>query len=284
MLLRNLLIALGALSLIAGITLAVLWIRQSETPIAVLPAAKEVARPATLTASKPITAGTLLRLEDMRWREIDAQAIRPGMLLRGQVSEAEFVGAIARRDFIVDEALVAGDLVKPSERQFLAASLKPDMRAVSVAVDELQSASGLIRPGDRVDIILTQSFGEGAAIADKSSVGETVLRDVRVIAVDQALRPSTTPATPVTEPRLPRTVTFEVTERQAETLFVASQLGRLQLSLRPLEGSTNTTTGRATSPTWGTDVSPALQRQVDRPVRLPSPVESAVRRPPVRQQ
>jgi pilus assembly protein CpaB len=284
MLVRNLLLGLGILCLIAGSMLAVLWLRQAGT-VSVERAAP--VRPAALVAARPVAAGTLLRPEDMEWKEAEAGAIRPGSLLRGQVAEAEFVGAVARRAFAAGEPLVAADLVRPSERQFLAAVLKPGTRAVAIAVDAPQSAAGLILPGDQVDVILIQTFPEATADPGRRSVAETVLRDVRVIAVDQVLttqvRPGGASRSPLTpEARTPRTVTFELSERQAERLAVAAQLGRLQLAVRPLEAAPAAADAeRGPARTWASDVSPALRDLVRRPLQSGSTVENSVRLPPV---
>lgn len=285
MLVRNLLLAIGSLSLLAGLALSVVWLSQMGSPTA---ERQELVRQAILVAARAVPAGALLRPEDIGWKEVAAQSIRPGNLVRGQVSEAEFTGAIVRRELAAGEPLNVSELVRPSERQFLAAALKPGTRAVSIAVDAPQSAAGLILPGDQVDVILTQSFTDTGTDPALRSVAETVLRDVRVIAIDQNL---TTPARPAgaarplvpADSRVPKTVTFEVTEKQAERLIVAAQLGRLQLSVRPLEAGP-ATTGAAKSkagPTWASDVSPALNELNRRKPQSGGAVENAVRRPPM---
>jgi len=83
---------------------------------------------------------------------------------------------------------------------------------------------------------------------------------------------------------MPRTVTLELDEPQAEKLFVAAQLGGLQLPVRALEGPAEVTTVNSVSaPTWASDVSPAL-KELSRPqaqATAPgSTVEAAIRRPP----
>jgi len=266
MLRRNILLAIGLLCLLGGVTLSVMWLNQMRGA-SVETAQHDVNPPqAILTAVREIPAGTLLGAEDIAWKEIGPGEVRAGNLMRGQVSETEFLGAIARRNFDVGEPLVASDLVKPNDRQFLAAVLKPRMRAVSIAVDAPQSASGLVRPGDIVDAILTQSFGDDADPARKS-VAETILHAVRVIAVDQSLSTQTTqaPGVPVVftaQTSIPKTVVLEVTERQAEILLVAQQIGRLQLSVLPLEGSGVASKEKAGSsaPLWASDASPALKQ------------------------
>jgi len=285
MFVRNLLLAVGALCLLGGVALTVVWFNQTATTSVERTAATQ---PAVLVATHPVPAGTLLRPEDIGWKEVGTGEIRPGNLVRGQISESAFVGAIARRDFAANEDLMASELVKPSERQFLSAVLKPGTRAVSISVDAPQNAAGLILPGDRVDVILTQTFDEAAADPTRKSVAETMMRNIQVIAVDQSLSKEAAPAaasgafTPATAARIPKTVTFEVTENQAERLFVAAQLGRLQLSVRPLEGRTTAVTDANSRrrPTWASDVSSALG-EVTHKAPPGSSVENAIRRPPV---
>lgn len=285
MFIRNLLLAVGVLSLLAGLVLSVVWLNQMGSSTADRP---EALQQAILVATRPVATGTLLRPEDIGWKDVAAKDIRAGNLVRGQISEAEFTGAIARRDFAAGEPLNVSELVRPSERQFLAAALKPGTRAVSITVDAPQSAAGMILPGDQVDVILSQSFTDNNADPALRTVAETVLRDVRVIAIDQNLNtpPRSAGASRAlipAEARMPKTVTFELTEKQAEHLVVAGQLGRLQLSVRPLETGPVTTGAakRDAGPTWAADVSPALNELNRRKPQAGGSVESAVRRPPM---
>lgn len=285
MLFRNVLLALGLVCLVAGAVLSVVWLDQIRRST-VEERAPEAAKPAILVAPHWIPAGTLFGQGDLVWKEVAPGEIRAGSLVRGRVSEAEYYGAIARRDFDANEPLIAGDLVKAGDRQFLAAVLRPGTRAVSMAVDASQSASGLALPGDYVDVILTQSFNEAIADPGRRTVGETVLRNVRVIAVDQSLITATKSGATdrgvfVTESRIPKTVTLELDERQAELMLVASQLGRLNLSVRSLERPGPGDIGKLGTSvrTWASDVSPALGQLARR--QTGSTVESAIRWAPV---
>jgi pilus assembly protein CpaB len=210
--------------------------------------------------------------------------------VRGQVAESEFLGASTRRDFATGEPLIASDLLKHSDRRFLAAVLKPGARAISISVDAAQSASGLILPGNRVDVILTQNLGEVTGEGKRKVVAETILQDIRVIAVDQAINqqgkaPAAGPQF-FGEARMPKTVTLELTKRQAEMVFVALQLGFLQLAVRPLEDASSAGKEREAAhyvrPTYGTDVSPALSQTAPIAPAQPSAssLESQVRRVP----
>lgn len=289
MLRRNLALVLGALLILAGLGLSLVWMSEpGQQPVEPgQPQTAESRKEAVLEAAHALAAGTLLREEDLHWREIEPGKGSPGSILRSQISGAEFYGAITRRDFADGEALTAADLVKTTDRRFLSAVLRPGARAVSIAVDAAQSASGLVLPGDRVDVILTQNLGNAAGDSAHKSVAETVLRNVRVIALDQRLTAQSKGSRDgagSNEPPMPKTVTLELSEAEAQRLFVAAQLGNLQLSVRALEGpARGTPCGDPSSPTWAADVSPAL-REISRALlqALPSgsTIEASVRKPP----
>jgi pilus assembly protein CpaB len=299
---RNFLLALGAVFVVAGLALSVVWLRQVGTePVAPSgpSAERAVEEPApsgqaVLAAKGAIPAGTLLRPSDMSWKPVNADDVRPGHLVKGQIGETDLAGGITRRDFADGEALIAGELVLPGDRNFLAAALRPGSRAVSISVDAPQIASGLILPGDRVDVILTQNLGDGAGGDPKrKSVGETVLRNLRVVAVGQSLSGQTktpevlqAPGPATADAVVPKTVTLEVNEREAETLFVATQLGGLQLAVRPLVGTGEMAAElQRAAPTWASDVSPALNEIKVRAAKEASgsTIESSIRRPPAKE-
>ena len=104
--------------------------------------------------------------------------------------------------------------------------LQPGMRAVSIPVDRVKDVSGLVQPGDRVDVI---------AIPPPKTSGPppkavTIFRGVRVLSVGNALEnPS---ATPSPEMQAAATVTLEVTPRQADLLAWADANATLRLALR----------------------------------------------------
>nr|WP_247897245.1 Flp pilus assembly protein CpaB [Azospirillum argentinense] len=232
-----------------------------------------------LVAARPISTGMLLRAEDLRWEPWPPGRLGEGYMVRGRVAESAYSGAVTRRSFAAGEPIMAGHIVAPGERGFLAAVLSPGSRAVSVAVDAVSATGGLIWPGDRVDLILTQNFESQAGRDLRSrAVGETVLQNLRVIAIDQQLgEAGMTKNGP--DGRVPRTVTLEVTARQSETVTVAAAMGKLSLALRSLlSDETVLATGNAeaaSAPTWAEDVSPAL-RQLPAPHSAEAP---AARRP-----
>ena len=111
------------------------------------------------------------------------------------------------------------------------------MRAVSIAVDAVTGVSGLIWPGDHVDVLLTQHMNVAGAPLAESVFSETVLRNVRVIAIDQKIVQGATgnaaTAAASAGAQVYRTVTLEVSPPQAEKIAVAERLGALSLAMRP---------------------------------------------------
>ena len=141
---------------------------------------------------------------------------------------------MARDPFVPGEPITKAKIVSPGSRGFLAAVLAPGMRAVSVPVTATSGISGFVFPGDQVDILITHPLpasANGNDTAHKAS--ETVLHDVRVIAVGQKLD------TKGNEPLVAQTATFEVTPKQSEMIAVATEMGKLSLSLRSLAAASN---------------------------------------------
>jgi pilus assembly protein CpaB len=151
---------------------------------------------------------------------------------------------------------MAGDVLHPRDRGFLAAVLAPGARAISLGVDAVTGNGGLIWPGDKVDVILTQELDQKDASPARRFVGETVLSDVRVVAVDQSITQGAVASGDNATGRVARTVTLEVTPQQAERAAVAERLGQVTLAIRAMDG-VDDATGRRGS-IYGGDVSPAL--------------------------
>jgi pilus assembly protein CpaB len=222
-----------------------------EAPPVVAPAPKV----RMIVAARPLSIGTLLKDEDFRESEVTADAVPEGAFTGGSASLAELRGALLRRFIDPNQPVITTDVLRPRDRGFLAAVLRPGTRAISLGVDVVTGASGLIWPGDEVDLILTQNLAGGSESPGRRVVGETILSAVRVIAVDQQISHSGTDATAGRV--VARTVTLEVLPEQAERLAVAQQLGRISLVVRSIEGVPEAS-GPRPSLVFGSDVSSAL--------------------------
>jgi pilus assembly protein CpaB len=112
----------------------------------------------------------------------------------------------------------------------LAAILPAGMRAVSTDVTPETGAAGFILPNDRVDVILSRRDREAErASGVEAHASETILSNVRVLAIDQQVEEKGGQRTIVG-----KTVTLELSQRQAETLVMSRTQGQLSLALRSL--------------------------------------------------
>jgi pilus assembly protein CpaB len=107
-----------------------------------------------------------------------------------------------------------------------------------------------------VDLILTQQLDDKDTPQAKRFVSETVLSDVRVVAVDQSIAQGAVAAGDNTTGRLARTVTLEVTPQQAERAALADRLGKITLAIRATDAVEEATDRRGS--VYGGDISPAL--------------------------
>jgi pilus assembly protein CpaB len=238
-----------------------------------------------LAATIPLPAGTLLRAQDVAWLVGDAE---PDLIVRPENTEAKpelddemrasVYGAVLRRPLADGEPIRRGSFVKPGDRDFLQVVLTPGSRAIAIPVSTGGASTGLLSPGDRVDVILTQNFKNDNAQDLKNtpvtrrSVSETVVEGLRVLAIDTP-DPKATPA----NGNFGRTVTLEVTADQAELINVAGELGKLSVTLRSVTGPTTlaSVSPEPIKPKWAGDASPALSgAAVEKPVALaPIPVQ-----------
>lgn len=215
------------------------------------------ARVSILVAARAVQAGTLLKPEDLAAREVAVADMPSGALRDAAEARVDLVGAMVRRTLAPGDVMRLDGVLRPGENGFLAAVLAPGMRAVTVGVDAVTGTAGLIWPGDRVDVILTQSFEENDVAPARRVAGETVLSAARVIAVDRHLVQGMQPAAVGDSLReANRTVTLEVSPDQATRVAVATRLGRLSLALRAAGTPAEERVDQR--PVWGGDVSGAF--------------------------
>jgi pilus assembly protein CpaB len=233
---RNLILLFVAL-LVAGTTAYLargLMTRPAPQVVVQAPAPPPPSSSAVLVAAADLPSGTLLLEEHFKWQPWPENSMGPGYIKQTEANVKDFVGAVVRRGIIAGQPILPAMIVKPGERGFLAAVLKPGMRAVSVGITDVAGISHLILPGDRVDLLLTQTLlaevtGEEGGHERKGA--ETVLENIRILAVDTVLNDVKN------EPIDGKTVTIEVTPKQAEMITIAVEIGRIAFSLRGLENN-----------------------------------------------
>jgi pilus assembly protein CpaB len=214
-----------------------------------------------LVAARALRAGSLLKPEDLAAQEMPPGQVPPGAWRDTPTVRTELLGAMIRRNLMAGDIVLPADALHPGDRGFLAAVLGSGMRAVTVGVDAISGIAGLIWPGDRVDLILTQSQDDSSLPPSRRISGETVLHNVRVIAIDRQLMQGAISETPGSQAA--QTVTLEVSSTDAERVAVAVRLGHLSLAVLAAERAPDATADadpKAGSVTWGGDVSSALRR------------------------
>lgn len=192
--------------------------------------AQAVAKVATeqkiLVAARPLPAGRILQADDLKWQPWPEDAVHEAYVPEGASSVSDMTGKVVRSAFLAGQPLTKDAIVGPQDRGFMAAVLTPGMRAITVSISSTSGVAGFVFPGDRVDLVVTHQVERGEARA--LQVSETVIRNVRILAIDQAV------ASEAGQAKVGSTATLEVTPKQVEKINVMQQLGGLSLSLRPL--------------------------------------------------
>jgi pilus assembly protein CpaB len=220
-------IALGA----GGI--AALLAGRSEKPAQV----KQVAAPKVetvdiLVAKADIPTGKEISPQDMQWQPWPATASTGNFIRKRSRPDAieKLSGLIVRVPFVAGEPIREAKLVNAKGSGYMAAILPSGMRAVSTQISPETGAGGFILPNDHVDVILTQrDRAAERATGSEVQTSETILSNVRVLAIDQTVQEQNGKKVVVG-----KTATLELSPRQVEKLALAQHLGSLSLALRSI--------------------------------------------------
>ncbi|KRA66068.1 Flp pilus assembly protein CpaB [Caulobacter sp. Root655] len=227
-------------------------------PAAVVQAPAAIDKPMTqvLVAKRDLVIGERLTAADVTWQAWPSDAINAAFITNGAAApaptkttakaakavgdvadgmiggvtpEKAIEGAIVRDPILASEPITSRKIVRGGEGGYLSVVLSPGKRAMAVPVTSETAVGGFVLPGDRVDVLQTregQSGGEGEAAA-KTVVAETILQNVRVLALDQS-----TAAEKDAKTIVAATATLEVGPIEAEALARAKAAGPVTLILR----------------------------------------------------
>jgi pilus assembly protein CpaB len=217
------------IALIAGGVAALLAGRSDAPPPVVQAPAPAIKTVDVLVAANDISLGQSLSANELRWQTWPEEAASSQFIRRQDQPDAlnQLAGSIARSPFFAGEPIRENRLIKGKGSGYMAAVLPSGMRAISTDVTPETGAAGFILPNDRVDVILSRRDRDGGNGESHSS--ETILSNVRVLAIDQTVEEKGGQRVVVG-----RTVTLELTQRQAETLVMARTMGQLSLALRSI--------------------------------------------------
>ena len=171
---------------VAGLTaiLARNFLLQSQTDTPVQASNEDTTK--VLVASQNLPMGRILEFGDLSWQSWPENNMNANYLLEETTTIEEMVGQVVRYGVTAGEPVTELRVVGPGERGFLAAVVAPGMRAVTVSVDRQTGLAGFVFPGDRVDLILTQTLDVDTSDPTDNRKTEhqasvTVLQNVRVL-------------------------------------------------------------------------------------------------------
>ncbi|WP_310538658.1 Flp pilus assembly protein CpaB [Phenylobacterium sp.] len=246
-------IAIFAVAAIVAIVLA-FFVRGMVAPkkapdpvVAVAAPTKPMAN--VLVASRDLPVGARLSSTDMSWQPWPVEALNPNFVTDGaapapvadstaqQVAQkaaqttsammaqgpmAAFDGAIVKEPILKGEPVIARKVVRGGQSGYMAVVLLPGMRAMSVPINAETAVGGFILPGDRVDVLQSKQAADG-----RTWVSETLMRNLRVLAIDQKTDPEKDARTIVGA-----VAVLEVPAADAEVLSRGKAQGEMQLALR----------------------------------------------------
>ena len=184
----------------------------------------EPANVPVVVAKFDLVAGERVGPETMAVRSVPADLL-PGSVIRPEHFDSH-VGARLARPMRGGEPLLA-EILQTPDPGGLSQRMRQGIRALTLAVDEVSSVSGLLRPGDRIDLLLT-ARPPATGAAPSSDVTRVLVQDVAVLATGRqvgagseegASRPFTS-------------ITMELGPEDAKRVVAAQRAGRITAMLR----------------------------------------------------
>lgn len=183
-----------------------------------------------LVARHDLGIGERLTPSSMEWQEWPAANVADAFIAEDRVPDAlrEYDQGIVTAPVYAGEPLRA-PVVATAGRGFMSAILPSGRRAVSIRVETAARAAGFILPNDRIDVILTRSERGSSADGGSLFTSETILQNVRVLAIDQTFEERDGEKFVTGE-----IATLELSPGELELIALANQMGQLSLALRSI--------------------------------------------------
>jgi pilus assembly protein CpaB len=241
---------------------AFVWLRGAATPNqATQQLAQATAAPASvqvLVAKRDLAVGERITADAVGWVDWPQGSASQAFYLKSAAPNAaeELTNGVVRVAMVTGEPLTSQKVVVTgAASSTMAALVTPGMRATAISINPETAVAGFILPNDRVDIVLTREMNITVNGQQTTrSVSSTVLENVRVLAIDQAMTPAKDANT------LPgSTATVELSGEDAEKLRLADKLGDLSLSLRSYADAGGPTMARLDTAAMAQPVPPPQQ-------------------------
>jgi pilus assembly protein CpaB len=172
-----------------------------------------------LVVTAEISPGELLSEDNIEFRDYPVSVVP-----ENAVTEPEEFEERASRVRAFPGDFVTFDKLSGKGDHAASQDIPSGMVAITILVDSAMTSSGLLLPGDRVDVLVTFTMGGGYA---GGKVIKTVLEFVEVFSVDQRREIQTTKGE-----ALAKTLTLLVNRDQALLVKLAEDVGKLHLTMR----------------------------------------------------
>lgn len=266
---RSTLISLGLALLLACVAVLATraWLGAQRVAIQTEMTGGQQSSQTVVVAAKPLLFGNRIVASDLATMSWPAEILPVGAFtsVDAVVGTSEQDARYVISAMATGEPVLASRVSSPGQRAKLSTVIAPDMRAVSIRVNDVLGVAGFVLPGDRVDVLLThlpQSQDDSGAYVDM------LLQAVKVVAVDQSSDDQSD------QPSLVRTVTVEVTPLEAQKLTLAGSIGTLSLALRNVGAAGSEAHERVTVDDLGLSAppdSPPAEQPAPRPAAIDEP-------------
>lgn len=178
-----------------------------------------------MTAPVDIKAGSSLDTDKASWKAVNNSDLKDTYIKKTDIVLIQKLdNSVAKKSILKGDIIEQSDLIDTHGRSSLSAVIKDGMRAVAVPYSKLANAPTIITPGDIIDIILPRKTSG----QQNSYFGETILQNVRVLAVDKSIKSDNDPES---KSGLPKSLTLEVSAEQAENLAASIRDGQVVVSM-----------------------------------------------------
>jgi pilus assembly protein CpaB len=181
-----------------------------------------------VVAKGDLERGTHVGPENMAVRPMPREYVPGTAVTPDQFANVE--GARLSVDLRGGEVLLRGTLEGADESTF-AHKVRDGVRAMTVSVDEVNSISGLLQPGDRIDLFFTARPPRGG-YQQAPETTMVLMQNVVLLATGRQVRPSIGDNGQPGATRSYSTVTIEASPRDAQRLILAQKSGTLTAVLR----------------------------------------------------
>jgi len=239
------------------------WIQKQTAPKEIIRVESEIEAVPVLVAKTDIAWGTKLNSQMVTTAPFFKESLPPGYHTKyADVADRVVIIPIKAGEPIAGHRLAPEDIRTGG----VSAILKEGRRAIAVRGDKIIGISGFIKPGDRVDVLVTVK--DPRSNSEKTKI---VLQNILVLATGTQIQED--------EQGKPLPVdvyTLEVTPEETEKLALVANEGRIQLALRGLIDNQHVQTKGATIATALAALNP--EPEPEKVTGNPAPANPAPRR------